>query len=203
MKKIMIGGLLAALAIGARAQDVTGTMLEQLAALKGYIITAEKGYRIAEEGIHTIRDIRRGEFGLHSVFFGSLALVTPPVKGMPGVAETIDAEGAMLRGLSDALARWRSSGLLSAGELDYAGGIDEKLRETGLEDVHALGAILKDGALEMEDGERMRQVEVLLRGIRERNRWLADLIAGGDLLIARRRVEAGNIDAVKKLIGLH
>jgi hypothetical protein len=34
--------------------------------LQGYIGFAKKGYDIATNGIHTVRDIKNGEFGLHS-----------------------------------------------------------------------------------------------------------------------------------------
>ena len=58
-----------------QAQGRVKTMLQQVAALQGYIGVVEKGYRIAEEGVHLVGDIKSGEFGLHRVFFGSLERV--------------------------------------------------------------------------------------------------------------------------------
>jgi len=69
------------------AQGRTKTMLEQVAALQGYIRTVEKGYQLAEEGVALVRDIKSGEFDLHRVFFGSLERVDKGVAESPILAE--------------------------------------------------------------------------------------------------------------------
>ena len=200
MKRIMVAVALAALTMGARGQDVLGTMLEQLAALKGYIATAERGYTIAEHGLHTIGEIRRGEFGLHSVFFGSLVRVNASVRDMPVVAETMQSAEQMLRVRSAAMARWRSSGLLSAGELDYASRVLGRMESKGREDIQALVELLKDDALKMEDGERYRQIKVIDQTIREQGRDGMSFIRGVDLLILGRQKE---LRTLKFLYDLH
>ena len=70
-----------------QAQGKLKTMLEQVAALQGYTATAEKGYRIAEEGVHMVRDIKSGEFDLHKAFFGSLERVDAGVLKSPVLEE--------------------------------------------------------------------------------------------------------------------
>lgn len=71
----------------APAQGRIKTMLEQVAALQGYIVTVEKGYRVAEEGVHLIRDITSGEFDLHKDYFSSLAAVDNAVLRCPALTE--------------------------------------------------------------------------------------------------------------------
>jgi hypothetical protein len=117
----------------AGAQSIKA-MLEQITALKAYIVTAEKGYQIAEDGLHAIRDIKHVEFDLHSVYFGSLAVVNPAVRNMPQV-------GAIVR-----LVKW------------------------GPGDIDALLALINDGELKMDDGERMRAIEAIDKDIQERYR---------------------------------
>ncbi len=79
--------LILAQALPAPAQGRLKTMLEQVAALQEYIVTAEKGYRIAEEGVHLVRDITSGELDLHKDYFSSLATVDDAVLRCPALAE--------------------------------------------------------------------------------------------------------------------
>src|SRR2546430_17187766 len=87
-KKIITGTLIVGWITSGYAQDAQ-TMLEQIAALRTYLTAAEKGYQLVENGLHTIRDIKNEEFGLHSAFFSSLSTVNPAIRNMPDVLEVI------------------------------------------------------------------------------------------------------------------
>src|SRR5674476_818487 len=73
----------------AQKQTQKKYLLQQIAALQTYISTAEKGYKIASDGIHTISNIKNGELNLHSLFFNSLKTVNPKIKNATIVAEII------------------------------------------------------------------------------------------------------------------
>lgn len=108
LKIIIVGFLLVGWTLHLQAQE-SGALLEQLAALRGYIVTTEKGYRLVEEGLHTIGGIRQGEFKLHSTYFASLSVVNPAVKNSPLVLVIVQQEMNMLDQFSAALTRWQSS----------------------------------------------------------------------------------------------
>lgn len=55
-------------------------LLQQIAALKVYIDYAEKGYKIACDGIHAVREIKRGDFNLHDNFLSLYTKSIPPSK---------------------------------------------------------------------------------------------------------------------------
>ena len=82
IKQLIILSLFCVLTTNTRAQSPQ-TMLDQIVALKALIATAQKGYQIAEDGLHSIRDIKNGEFNLHSAYYASLTAVNPAVKNMP------------------------------------------------------------------------------------------------------------------------
>jgi hypothetical protein len=63
--------------------------LDQLAALNAYSAALTDGYRVVEDGIHTIRDIRQREWDLHQAYYGSLLTVNPVVKAMAEVEEIL------------------------------------------------------------------------------------------------------------------
>lgn len=86
MKRLIILIMFGILTTSTQAQSA---MLDQIAALKAYIVTAEKGYQIAEDGLHTIRDIKSGEFTLHSTHYASLSTVNPVVKNVVKQPEAI------------------------------------------------------------------------------------------------------------------
>jgi hypothetical protein len=86
IRYLLPGLTLCVLHLSTTAQS-TSAMLDQIAALKGYIGTAEKGYKIAEDGLHTIGDIKNDEFNLHRVYFGSLSAFNPNVRYMPQIAD--------------------------------------------------------------------------------------------------------------------
>ena len=65
--------------------------LEQIAELNAYAAVARDGYKIVEDGWHTVASIRQGEWDLHKTYYGSLLTVSPTVKGMPEVVEIIQA----------------------------------------------------------------------------------------------------------------
>jgi hypothetical protein len=65
--------------------------LEQIAELNAYAAAARDGYKIVEDGWHTVAGIRQGEWDLHKTYYGSLLKVSPAVKGMPEVTEIIQA----------------------------------------------------------------------------------------------------------------
>ena len=71
----------------AHAQSDIQAMLKQIAKLEIYIIDLEKGYKIAQEGLTTIGEIKKGEFNLHSFFFSSLESVNPSVAKYSKIAD--------------------------------------------------------------------------------------------------------------------
>ena len=64
-------------------------LLQQIAALKVYLNYARKGYDIANKGITTVRNIKKGDFNLHQDFFGSLKIVNPKIKKYLKLADII------------------------------------------------------------------------------------------------------------------
>jgi hypothetical protein len=116
-------------------------MLGQIAALNEYSSAAADGYRLVENGWHTIGAIRQGEWDLHKMYYGSLATVNPVVRAMPEARDIITIAGL--------LAKRGRTAEASAAASD-------------------LSALLTDGHLVMTDGERMRRIIVLDEELRRR-----------------------------------
>jgi hypothetical protein len=183
-------------------QNTRKTMLKQLAVLKGYIITAEKGYRIAEEGVHLIRDIKSGEFNLHAVFFGSLKVVDEGVSGSPLPGEVFGLVTEMEKVFGQAARAYASSGWLRSDEMEYIGELRQKVWALNRKDENVLRALTADGVLSMTDGERIRKIDEISVDVRIRNGQVKSFLTGVAWLIVQREKEQAYTGTLKKWYGI-
>jgi hypothetical protein len=116
-------------------------MLGQIAALNEYSAAAADGYRLVENGWHTIAAIRQGEWDLHKAYYGSLAAVNPVVRGMPEAQDIVTVAGLMAKRGQTKEAADAASDLTS---------------------------LLTDGQLVLTDGERIKRIIVLDEEVRRR-----------------------------------
>jgi len=186
----------------AQAQDMTGAMLEQLAALKGYISTAEKGYHIAEEGLHLVRDLKTGEFNLHRVFFGSLRVVDDGVLENPSVAGAYRLAAAATNAFARAIDSYAGSGWLTPSEMGYIRALQQNTEDRCRDDLEALQVLTTDGELSMTDGERIRKIDVLATGMQERYTRVIAFLTDVAWLIAQRQKVGSYLGTLKKWYGV-
>jgi len=177
-------------------------MLEQLAALKGYAGAVEKGYQLAEEGIHLVRDLKSGEFHLHQVFFGSLQEVDEAVLRWPGGRKCYVQVEEMNAVFDDAIGVYVASGWLRAEELAYVEQVRTEVDRKGRNDLEVLRTLTQDGALAMTDGERLRRIEMLARAVGERVSHVQVFLTEVSWLIAQRQKEMAFTGTLKKMYGL-
>jgi len=203
MKKIIIVLLGCFLCGSTQAQmaQMVETMLQQIAALEGYIATAEKGYKIVEDGLHTIRDIKNGEFNLHSTFFSSLQSVNPQVRGLAEAAEIVALQASIINRTSRTLQSIRQNRWLRADEIDYLSKVYATLLNAALEDVNALADLTTSGKLEMTDGERIKRMQFIDNDMQQQYSFLLNFSDQTDLLVAQRQRDFSDNESIKRLYG--
>ena len=170
-------------------------LLNQIAALQVYIGYARKGYDIVSGGIHTVRDIKNGEFGLHSAFFGSLKAVSPAIRNNIKVAEIIDMQLSIARNFGGI----RSSAYLSGSDRDYIATVREKVLEDCTADLEELLLVITAGKVEMADGERIRRLDGIHAAMTGRYAFARHFTAQAQTLIGQRKSEQGQAIKLKKL----
>jgi hypothetical protein len=200
-KKIVTGMLVVGWVTSGYAQDAQ-TMLEQIAALRTYLTTAEKGYQLVENGLHTIRDLKKKEYGLHSTYFSSLSTVNPVIQNMPEAAEVIRTQRAVLDRYAGALVRWRGSPWLSPAEKGLLDQSNRNLITTGGEVAKRLQNLLTDSVYKMSDGERMHSIGVLAEEVKQQAGEVERSIQATDWLISQRQKEYGEGELFKKWLGI-
>lgn len=169
-------------------------LLKQIAGLQIYIGYAKKGYDIVGSGIHTVRDIKNGEFGLHSAFFSSLKAVSPLIRGNSKVAEIIDMQLA----ISKSFGGIKSNALLSDGNREYIGSVRAKVLDECLTDLEELLLVITSGKVEMTDDERIKRLDQVYAGMKDKSAFTRSFTGGVALLIEQKESEQRSINQIRK-----
>jgi len=185
-----------------QAQGTRKTMLAQLAALRGYIVTAEKGYQIAKEGLHLIRNIKSAEFSLHRVFFQSLRKVDDGVWQNPELNESFQLIEAIDKAFDWAISAYEAAGWLRTEEVQYIRGLQRRLAVQGGDDHKELETLTTAGTLSMTDGERIGRIKEVFTSLQERHNQTKNFLAGVAWLIDQRQKEQMYTGTLKKWYGI-
>lgn len=170
-------------------------LLKQIAGLQVYIDYAKKGYDIATSGIHTVRDIKNGEFGLHSAFFSSLKAVSPVIRNNSKVAEIIEMELAISKSFNGI----KSHHLLSDGDRYYIGSVREKVLDECLAALEELLLVITSGKLEMTDDERIERLDQIYAGMKDKSAFTQSFTGEVLLFIGQKESEQRSINQNRRL----
>lgn len=176
-------------------------MAEQITDLEACLQDLEKGYQEVESGLHTIGDIKNGEFSLHKAFFGSLKAVNPKIAQMQELKEITDLEAAIAQQTSEALSAAKQNKWLQPAELAYVGKFYAALLRAGTEDLDALIDLTTDDHLIMTDGERIERIQAIDKDIQSQYGTLEKFNMQAGLLTEQRAREFQTGGGMRSLYG--
>jgi hypothetical protein len=136
-------------------------LLQQIAALQVYISYAKKGYNIVSSGIHTIRDIKKGELNLHNTFFNSLKSVNPKISHYAKVADIITYQIRIIKMAKKTLQSISEANQFTMEEVAYCKKLFDTLLDDCVESIDELLAIITPDKLTMKDNERLVRIDKL------------------------------------------
>ena len=172
-------------------------MLQQIAALQTYMAAAQRGYRIAGNGIRAISSIKNGEFNIHSLFFNSLKTVNPTIKNAAMVAEIIAYQIAIVKEFKNI-----NKQNLNSNEVAYIGSVFSNVIAESLKDIDALTELITDNRLQMSDDERIERITRLYTGMQEKYMF-SQLFAGNvNILSAQKQEQLHDAFITKQLYNL-
>ncbi|HEK19752.1 MAG TPA: hypothetical protein ENO28_04790 [Bacteroidetes bacterium] len=169
-------------------------LLKQIAGLQVYIGYAKKGYDIASSGINTVKDIKNGEFGLHSAFFSSLKAVSPFIRNNSKVAEIMETQLA----ISKSFGGIKSSELLTSGDRDYIARVRGMVLDDCLTDLEELLLVITSGKVEMTDDERIKRLDQVYAGMKKKSAFTQNFTGAVALLVAQKESEQRSINQIRK-----
>ena len=134
-------------------------LVQQIAAQRVYLKLVKDGVKFARSGWGKIQGNKGAEVDLHSRFFNSLGTVSPQVKGYPKIMEVLAMQADVLGHYAEFRSRIRLHGFPSIQGRKILESVYPALlsRCNGL--LTDLGAVLREGHLKMDDGQRILAIE--------------------------------------------
>jgi hypothetical protein len=139
---------------------------------------------------------------LHSVYFGSLTIVDTGVGRLPVVAAILRWQGLIQGAFGASMMRYRVSAWLQPGERSYVAFLYAKVLDDCQQDVAVGEALIRDGPLQMTDGQRMRRLSAIEVRMGERAGLVQTFMFSTDLLLGRRQEAGGFAGMLSKLYNI-
>jgi len=177
-------------------------LLEQIAALQVYLDYAQKGYKIADDGINAIKRIKNGDFTLHQDFFRSLSLVNPDLKKWVDFGKLVSLQIQFVISSKNTIQFAMESDKFLGTELVYFRKVFERIMDDCLSLLEELFQLVTDNESEMNDASRLIRMEKLLTDML--NCYAANYSFSQDvrLLTLQRIREQSEIDFSKTINGV-
>ena len=177
-------------------------LLQQIAANEVYIEYLQKGYKIAESGLHTINDIKHGDFNLHNDFFNSLKNVNPKIKGLAKLAAIISLQLQIVKESKSAIQHVQASDQFTATEISYVGNVFDHLLSGCAKNIGALIDVITSGNVSMTDDERIKRIDAIYADMQDKLSFSKSFSTDAAMLAIQRMQEGTDVIVSKKLNGL-
>ncbi|OJW81919.1 MAG: hypothetical protein BGO69_15105 [Bacteroidetes bacterium 46-16] len=177
-------------------------LLQQVAALQVYIGYAQKGYKIAKEGLTTISGFTKGEFNLHGDYFNSLKTVNPQVRKYVKVADIVALQVKIVQDYNRTYGQLAKSDDFSREERDYIRRVFGRLLNDCEQTLNELIAVTTDGKLEMKDDERMKRINLLYIDMQDKYTFSKSFCNDVSLMAAARTREQTEVQTSRALQGI-
>jgi len=170
-------------------------MLAQIAALQAYIVDAEKGYQIAQQGLTFIGELKKGEFDLHSAFFNSLKAVNPSITNYSKIFDIISYQESIIKDFKKILAIKN----MNAAELSYLQSVYNNMSDACAKSLNDLINIITDGTYQMKDNERVHRIDNIYADMKDKYAFTQSFTSEASLLSSQRQSELNEVDFLEKL----
>lgn len=212
MKKLFMLLLLAMMATGTRAQTSAEWfrqqktqkkyLLEQITALQLYHSYVKKGYAIAREGLTAIGDSKEGEFELHHEFFSSLERVNPQIRDDAKVAAIVAFQVKIVEVCKSTYRQLQGSDAFNRNEVSYIYRVYGRLLDDCAATLGELLAVTTDDMLTMEDGERLKRIELLYSDMQDTYTFAQSFSQEAIMLAASRLQEKKDVQTSRAMHGI-
>lgn len=173
----------------------------QIAQLKIYLELTEKGYKIAQEGLTTIGDIKRGEFKLHKNRFDSLLIVNPKIGSSSRLKQITDLHGRVNQTCEKLPAQLEPS--FNADQMAYINKVLKLVYDDCQSVLSNLFLVIRNGNLSMSDDERILRIELCFQQMQDNYSFVKDFEQKTRLLARQVKNEQSEIIVRKNIQGLN
>lgn len=177
-------------------------LIQQIAAFQMYLGYVQKGYSIAQKGLTTISNIKKGDFNLNRDFFGSLKSINPKVRNSAKVADIIAFQIKIVQVYKDTYKQVRASCLFNSKEVDYIFVVFTNLLSDCADVIDAIITVTTDDKLEMKDDERLKRIDALYNSMQDNYTFVQSFGEEAKLLAIQRMKEKKDVQTSRTLNGI-
>jgi hypothetical protein len=142
-------------------------LIQQIAAFRVYLGYVQKGYAIAQKGLTTINNIKKGDFNLHTDFFAHLKNVNPKISRYANVAHIIALQVKIAQVYKDTYKQVQASGLHNVEEVNYILTVFTNLLNDCSTVIAELTKVITPYELGLKDDERLKRIDALYSTMQE------------------------------------
>jgi hypothetical protein len=177
-------------------------LLEQLAANEVYIEWLQKGYNIAQNGLKTISDIKKGDFNLHNDFFNSLKTVNPTIRRCAKITDIISFQLQIIKEARSTVQHVHTSNQFTQSEITYLQNVFNHLLNECTKEINGLVTVITSGMVAMKDDERIKRIDRIYNDMQDKFSFSKSFSADAAMLAIQRSQEQTDIEVNRKLNGL-
>jgi hypothetical protein len=177
-------------------------LIQQIAAFQMYLGYVQKGYSIAQKGLTSISNIKKGDFKLHRDFFGSLKSINPKVSNSAKVADIIAFQIKIVKVYKETYKQVQASDLFSSKEVDYIFVVFTNLLSDCADVLDAIITVTTNDKLEMKDDERLKRIDALYNSMQDNYTFVQSFGEEAKLLAINRMKEKKDVQTSRTLNGL-
>jgi hypothetical protein len=177
-------------------------LIRQIAAFRVYAGYVQKGYSIAQKGLTTISNIRKGEFSLHGDFLASLRNVNPKIRGYAKITHIIALQVRIAQIYKDTYKQIRASGFYNADQVVYIFTVFTNLLDSCSTVIAELTKVITPDELGLKDDERLKRIDALYCTMQEHYTFAQGFGMEARLLIVQRMKEKKDVQTSRTLNGI-
>lgn len=174
-------------------------LIEQIGGLQIYLGYVKKGYKIADKGWNTVKDLKNGEFHLHEDYFNSLKSVNPEIKKYSRIAEIIALQSQIIARYKIYYQKIKETSVFQPEEINYCHDVFTNLVDDVTDCIEQLTTVLSKGAWEMTDDERMKRIDQLYNEMTGKYAFVCAFGNKAYLLGQQRERELNDLKTLKDL----
>jgi len=161
----------------------------------------QKGYQVAQDGLHSIGSLSDGEFKLHTGHLDALYIVNPKIRGMAEVKDILIMQTEMLS-MQSRLGKQLGKSTMTTLEQRYYQAVFGRVLDNCLSDLEQLNDLMRNGGLAMRDDERVSAVNRLHADMQDKYTFCRRLQTQALLSAGRLQKEQGEVKMSRIIYGL-
>jgi hypothetical protein len=174
-------------------------LTQQIAALEQYGAYVKQGYAISQNGLGSIGNYIKGEYGLHGDYYASLKTVNPTVKGS-SKADSIMAYAKQIPTRFDHLKNL--TGLEEANR-NYIATVKAKVLDECNKDLSELQLVVTNGGAQMTDDERIKRLNMIYERMKDKYAFTLSFCTQVRTLLLQKQQELNDINTLRQQYGIN